>query len=264
MSFRNKVRSLVSCLAVAAALGFTPDALGKEEQASHAAPHPPALQWRFEGVFGSYDKAALQRGYKVYAQVCASCHSMDRVYFRNLEALGYSEAQIKTIAAQYTVKDGPNDEGEMFERPAKPSDRFPVPFPNRQAAMYANNGAYPPDMSLLAKARHGGADYIYGILTGFEDPPAGTTLLSGQHWNRYMPGHVIAMAPPLSDGLVAYEDGSPQTAAQYARDVAEFLAFVSEPHMEERKRAGIKVFLFLLVATGLMYGVKRKIWADAH
>lgn len=233
-------------------------------QAAEGGEKLPELHWSFDGVFGTYDRAALQRGYKVYSQVCSACHSMKRVYFRNLEALGYEDAQIKAIAANYTVMDGPNDEGEMFERPARPSDLIPSPFANDKAAAYANGGAIPPDMSLLADARAGGANYLYGILTGYTEPPEDATLLPGQYWNRYMPGHVIAMAPPLSDGMIAYEDGSPETVSQYAKDVSHFLAWASEPHMEERKRTGVKVFLFLLVFAGVAYAAKRKIWADAH
>jgi len=225
---------------------------------------PAEQQWSFEGVFGTYDRAALQRGYKVYSTVCASCHSMDRLYYRNLTGLGYTEAEVKAIAANYTVTDGPNDEGDMFERPALPSDRFVNPFANKKAAMYANNGALPPDMSLLVKARAGGADHIYAIITGYHDAPEGTNLLPGQYWNQYMPGHIIAMAPPLSDDQVAYEDGTPQTVSQYAKDVSQFLAWASEPQMEERKRTGLKAFLFLLVFAGVMYAVKRKVWANAH
>lgn len=225
---------------------------------------PPDIQWSFDGPTGTYDKAALQRGYKIYREVCAACHSMKRVAFRNLSALGYSEDQIKAIAAEYTVTDGPNDEGEMFDRPARPSDHFKSPYPNDNAAKSVNNGALPPDLSLITKARHGGADYIYGILTGYEDAPHGHALQPGQHWNKYMPGHVIAMAKPLSDGQVAYEDSTPQTVDQYARDVAHFLTWAAEPEMEARKRMGVKVILFLIVFAGMMYAVKRKIWAKVH
>jgi ubiquinol-cytochrome c reductase cytochrome c1 subunit len=225
---------------------------------------PPDIKWSFDGPFGTYDKAALQRGYKVYREVCSACHSMKRVAYRNLSALGYSEDQIKTIAAEYTVMDGPNDEGEMFERPARPSDHFKSPYPNDNAAKSVNNGALPPDLSLITKARHGGADYIYGLLVGYEDAPHGHALQPGQHWNKYMPGHVIAMAVPLSDGQVAYEDGTPQTVDQYARDVSHFLTWAAEPEMEARKRMGVKVILFLIVFAGMMYAVKRKIWAKVH
>lgn len=226
--------------------------------------HPPEQEWHFDGVTGTYDRAALQRGLKVYREVCAACHSLDRVYFRNLEALGYDANQVKNIAAEYTIEDGPNDEGDMFERPGLPSDAFKAPFPNPQAAKYANNGALPPDLSLIVKARHDGPNYLYGILTGYEAPPEGAGLLEGQYWNKYMPGHVIAMAPPLSDGIVAYEDEAPQTVDQYSRDVVEFLTWASDPYMEERKRTGIKVLIFLAVFAGLLYAVKRRLWSGLH
>ncbi len=225
---------------------------------------PPDQEWSFDGPFGEYDRAALQRGLKVYRQVCSACHGLDLLYYRNLEAMGYSEAQVKAIAAEYTVTDGPNDEGDMFERPARPSDNFVNPFLNDAAAKYANNGAMPPDMSLIAKARVGGANYIYGLLTGYEDAPAEKTLMQGQHWNKYMPGHIIAMAAPLSDDIVPYEDGTEQTTEQYARDVTHFLAWVADPYMEDRKKTGIKALLFLLVFAGIMYAVKKKTWSDLH
>jgi ubiquinol-cytochrome c reductase cytochrome b subunit len=230
--------------------------------AAEEAAAPPEQDWSFEGPFGTYDRGALQRGFQVYSQVCSACHSMKLLSYRNLRDLGYSEAQVKAIASQYTMTDGPNDEGEMFERPGKPSDRFVSPYPNDNAARYANNGALPPDLSLIAKARVHGPDYIYGILTGYEEAPEGETLAQGQYWNKYMPGHKIAMAPPLSDGVVAYEDGSDNTVRQYAKDVSAFLMWAAEPKLEVRKRTGIKVILFLLVFAGLMYAVKRKIWAD--
>ncbi len=224
----------------------------------------PNMDWSFEGMTGTYDRGALQRGFQIYREVCSSCHSMNRVYFRNLEALGYNEEEIKAFAAEAYITDGPNEEGEMFEREGKPSDAFPSPFPNKETAMYANNGAVPPDMSLLVKARHGGADYIYALLNGYEDAPAGVHLMPGQYYNKYMNGNVLAMAPPLMEGLISYEDGSPETMMQYAKDVATFLAWASEPQMEARKRVGFKALFFLFIFAGLMYGVKRKIWADAH
>jgi ubiquinol-cytochrome c reductase cytochrome c1 subunit len=223
---------------------------------------PPKMHWTFDGPFGYYDRASLQRGFQIYSQVCSGCHSMNRMHYRDIEALGYSEDQVKTIAAAKNVQDGPNDEGEMFERPGRPSDWFVSPFPNAKAAAYANNGAVPPDMSLLAKAREGGPSYIYGILTGYEQAPEGVKLLATQHWNKYMPGHVIAMPQPIAEGAVQYEDGSPQTLDQYAKDIATFLAWASEPHMEERKRTGIKVFLFLSIFAGVLYMAKRKVWQN--
>lgn len=231
---------------------------------AHAAPELEHQDWHFSGMFGTYDRAALQRGLKVYREVCSACHSLKRVAYRNLADLGYDEGQIKNIASQATVHAGPNDEGEMFDRPGLPSDHFVSPFPNDNAAKFANNGALPPDLSLIAKARHHGPDHIYGILTGYEAPPAGTALLPGQNWNKAMPGHIIAMAAPLSDGQVAYEDETPQTVEQYAHDVAQFLTWAADPNMESRKRTGIKVLIFLAVFASVMYGVKRRIWAKLH
>jgi ubiquinol-cytochrome c reductase cytochrome c1 subunit len=225
--------------------------------------HPlPNMDWSFEGPLGTYDRAALQRGFLVYKQVCSACHGLKKKYYRNLEALGYSEAQIKSIAAEYTVMDGPNDEGEMFERPARPSDKFKQPYANDKAAMYANNGALPVDLSLIVKARHGGADYVYGLLTGYTNPPEGFVLGQGQHYNKYKDGNIIAMANPLSDGQITYEDGTPQTLDQYAKDVTHFLAWAAEPELEERKQMGFKVILFLIAFAAVMYLVKRKIWED--
>jgi ubiquinol-cytochrome c reductase cytochrome c1 subunit len=230
-------------------------------QAAGDAPHIETQEWSFNGPLGTFDRGALQRGFQVYTQVCAACHSMKHLSYRNLSALGYNEAEIKAIAAQYTTMDGPDDEGEMFERPMKPSDKFKSPYENDNQGRYANNGALPPDLSLITKARVGGADYVYGLLTGYEEPPEGEVLASGQHWNTVMPGNKIAMAPPLSDDVVGYEDGSVTTKEQYARDVSTFLTWAAEPEMEERKRTGLKVILFLLAFTGIMYAVKKKVWA---
>ena len=234
--------------------------------AAHAAGgsvKPPKQEWHFSGMTGTYDKAAMQRGLKVYREVCAACHGLDRVYFRNLEALGYDEGQIKAIAADYTVIDGPNDEGDMFERPARLSDNFPNPYANKQAAVYAN-GAFPPDLSLMTKARANGSDYLVALLTGYEAPDHPEDVPEGKHWNKYFPGHVISMAPPLSDGQVSYEDGTPETLEQYAHDVTSFLTWVADPYMEDRKYTGIKVLLFLIIFAGIMYAYKKKIWADVH
>ena len=221
-------------------------------------------QWAFSGPFGTFDRAALQRGLKVYREVCAACHGMKRIAFRNLEDLGYDESQTKAIAAEYTVIDGPDDEGEMFERPARPSDRFPSPYANDNQAKSANNNALPPDLSLITKARPNGSDYLYAILTGYEEAPHGQELLEGQYYNKYMSGHIIAMPPPLSDDQVSYEDETPQTVEQYSKDVTEFLTWAAEPSMEDRKRMGIKVLIFLLVFAGVMYRIKKKVWANVH
>ncbi len=240
---------------------------GEDHAAAAGAHHSPTLpkqDWSFSGPFGTYDRASLQRGFQVYKQVCAACHSMDRVAYRNLTALGYSEDQTKAAAAEVTVMDGPNDEGEMFERPGRPSDHFKSPYANDNAAKANNNGALPPDLSLIVKARMGGPDYVYAILTGYEAAPAGAELAAGQHWNKYMAGNKIAMPAPLIEGAVAYEDGSPTTVSQYAHDVTQFLAWASEPEMEERKQTGLKAIIFLVIFAGLMYAVKRKIWAKVH
>lgn len=224
----------------------------------------PRMDWSFSGPFGTYDKAALQRGFQVYREVCANCHGLKRVAYRNLSALGYNEDQIKAIAVEKTISDGPNDAGEMFERPGRPSDRILSPFPNDKAAMAANNGALPPDLSLIVKARHGGADYVYGVLTGYAPAPEGVALSDTQYYNTAMAGHVISMPPPLSGGQVTYTDGTAGTRSQYAKDVAHFLAFAAEPEMEQRKRMGVKVILFLLAFAAVMYGVKREVWKNVH
>lgn len=230
--------------------------------AGDAAPLPHQ-HWHFSGYKGTYDQAAMQRGLKVYREVCSACHSLDLVSFRNFEALGYDEAQVKNIAAEYTVIDGPDDDGEMFERPARPSDRFPSPYPNKKAAVAAN-GAAPPDLSLIAKARHHGPDYVYALLTGYGPAEHGVEVPEGKYYNKYFAGHVISMAPPLMDGQVSYEDGSPETLEQYAYDIVNFLTWAADPYMEERKRTGIKVILFLLAFAGVMFAYKKKIWADQH
>ncbi len=257
---KNTRRVIGVLLALAGGVLFLPS-LARASSEGTEMVHQP---WSFEGPFGTFDRAALQRGYKVYREVCAGCHAMKRVAFRNLADLGYNEGQIKAIAAEYTYVDGPNDDGEMFERPGLPSDHFKSPFPNDNAAKAGNGGALPPDLSLIVKARHGGANYVYSILTGYEAPPAGRTLLSGQNWNKAMAGHVIAMAKPLSDGAVAFEDGTAQTVEQYAKDVSQFLTWASEPSMEDRKRTGAKTLLFLVIFAGVMYAIKRKVWSDAH
>lgn len=224
----------------------------------------PSQDWSFSGIFGAFDRAELQRGLQVYREVCAGCHSLKYVSYRNLEALGYNEDEIKAFAAEALVEDGPDDDGEMFERPGIPADYFPSPFPNAKAAAAANGGAIPPDLSLMAKARIGGPNYLYAILTGYGDPPAGFDLMEGLSYNAYFPGHQIAMAPPLFEDGVEFADGTPATVDQQAHDVTTFLMWAAEPKMEERKQTGIKVILFLIVFTALLYAVKRKVWADLH
>jgi ubiquinol-cytochrome c reductase cytochrome c1 subunit len=244
--------------------------LGINASAVAAEFDPPEVQdWSFSGVFGAYDKASLQRGFQVYQEVCAGCHSMKLVAYRNLSALGYSEKQVKAFAAQAEVTDGPNDDGEMFQRPGRPSDRFVPPFANEQAARAANNGAFPPDLSVLTKSRYKrlgweGADFVYAVLTGYQDPPKGVAMPEGMSYNPYFPNKRIAMPPPLTDDGVEFADGTKATVGQMAKDVTTFLTWAAEPEMEERKRLGIKVLLFLLVFTGLLFALKRKIWSDLH
>ena len=239
--------------------------LGGAARALEEAPEPPHQQWPFEGVFGTYDTAASQRGFQVYKEVCSVCHAVKHLAFRNLEEIGYTEDQVKGIAAQYQVTDGPNDEGQMFQRPARPSDPIPGPFPNDQAARAANNGALPPDLSLITKAREGGPDYVYAILTGFKDPPAGFKVNEGMYYNQYFAGHQIKMPPPLSQtDQLKYADGTQATVPQMSHDVVSFLSWAAEPNLNERHRIGFKVILFLIIATGVFYAAKRKIWSRIH
>ncbi|MDI1228235.1 MAG: cytochrome c1 [bacterium] len=252
------MKKTLSMLAVAAVISAANPALASEGA------EPPHQKWPHQGAFGTYDKAALQRGFQVYKEVCSSCHSMHLLSYRDLTQLGYSPDQVKTVAAEYQIPDGPNDEGEMFERAGRPADRFKSPFPNDKAARAANGGALPPDMSLLSKAREHGDDYIYGILTGYEEKPAGFDLMPGLNYNKYFPGHQIAMAKPLSEGQVTFGDGTANTLEQQARDVTQFLAWASEPHMEQRKGMGLKVMIFMLAFCGIILAAKRKLWADIH
>ena len=224
----------------------------------------PKREWSFQGIFGTYDRAAMQRGLQIYKEVCAGCHSLNQIYFGNLTDLGYAEAQVKAFAAEYEVQDGPNDEGEMYTRPALPSDRFVKPFPNDNAARAGNNGALPPDLSLMVEARIGGPNYLYALLTGYGEPPAGQDLMEGMSYNNYFPGHQIAMPNMLFDGSVVYTDGTEATVEQIAWDVTNFLAWASEPNLEARLETGRGVILYLLIFAGLLYAVKRKIWAKVH
>jgi len=227
----------------------------------------PALEhqsWPWLGVFGKYDQAQLKRGFQVYHDVCSNCHSLKLVAYRNLAALGFSEDEIKTLAAEKSVKDGPNDAGEMFDRPARPADRFVPPFANDNAARSANNGALPPDLSLMTKARKGGPDYVYAILTGFKDAPEGFTVADGMYYNEVFAGHQIGMPPPLSDDVVTYADGTKATLDQEAKDIVSFLNWTAEPELDVRHSLGIKVLGFLLVLTALFYALKRKIWSDVE
>ena len=273
--------------AVVVALGLAGPVQAAEEAAAAHGPVVERQSWTFAGPFGKFDKGQLQRGYKVYKEVCSACHSMKYVSFRNLAeegGPGFTADQAKALASGYKVQDGPNDSGDMFERAGRLSDRFPSPFPNEQAARAANGGAYPPDMSLLAKARavhrgfpwfvfdaftqyqEYGPDYIYSLLLGYKDAPKGHECGPGLNYNTsFIAGSCIAMPQPISDGQVTYDDGTPGTLQNYARDVSAFLMWAAEPKLEERKRVGLKVMLFLVVFAGLLYYTKQKVWKDiAH
>ena len=238
-----------------------------QEASTPALPKPG---WSFNGPFGTFDRGALQRGLQVYNEVCSNCHSLKLVSYDDLGpngpagGIGLTEEQVKAFAGQKQVTDGPNDQGDMFQRPARPSDHFVPPYPNDQANRAAHNGALPPDQSLIIKAREGGADYVYAILTGYRDAPANEKLPEGMNYNLYFPGNHIAMPPPLSDDVVTYSDGTKATVQQEAHDVVTFLTWAAEPSMEDRKRTGAKVLIFLLVMTGILYAAKRKIWAQVH
>lgn len=279
-SFRLALAGLAAGLSLSLAIGAA--------QAAGDRVVPPALSWSFSGPFGTFDRAQLQRGFKVYKEVCASCHSMQLLRFRNLSQPGgpeFTHGQVTALAATYQITDGPNDQGEMFQRPGRPADTFPSPFANEQAARAANGGAYPPDFSVIAKARtyergfpkfifdiftqyqEQGPDYLHALLTGYTDPPAGMTLLPGQNYNTYMPGHLLAMPKPLSDGQVEFPKGAdgkpqvPETVDQYARDVSAFLVWAAEPHMEERKRIAFWFMPFLVILASLLFYTKKKVWS---
>jgi ubiquinol-cytochrome c reductase cytochrome b/c1 subunit len=252
-------------------------ALGCHAAAAAESETPPHVRWSFAGPFGLYDEAQLQRGFKVYHDVCQNCHGINLLAFRNLAdpgGPGFSVPQATAIAAQYQVTDGPNDQGDMFQRAGRLADYIPPPFPNEQAARAANGGAAPPDLSVMVKSRGngleylwgmGGPDYVYGILNGFRDKaPEGFNLPQGKYYNVYFDGHAISMPPPLADNTVKFQDGTPGNLPQEAHDVVTFLTWAAEPYMEDRKQTGAKSILFLLVMTGVLYGAKRKVWKDLH
>jgi ubiquinol-cytochrome c reductase cytochrome b/c1 subunit len=272
-------------LALAAAAVLLPLSAVAQE-VSHEPEIPPHVNWTFAGPFGSFDEAQLQRGFKVYREVCHACHSIKFLHFRNLAEVGgpgFSEAQAETVAAEYKIQDGPNDQGEMFERPGRLADAIPWNFPNEQAARAALGGVLPPDMSVIAKARtyergfpwfifdaftqyqEQGPDYIHALMLGYRPTPAGFKLPSPtSQYNIYFPGRAIGMPPPLTDGRVTYDDGSPETVDQYAKDVTAFLMWVAEPHLVARKRIGFQVMIFLLVLAGLLYFTKKKVWKEVE
>lgn len=275
-----KTKSIIGALLVSILFAAAPAAA----QEGHAIPEIKKEAWSFAGPFGTYDRNQLQRGFQVFKEVCSSCHSARLMAFRNLSEPGgpeFTEGQVKALAAEYEIADA---EAEGGKRPGVAADRWPSPFTNDQEARDANGGALPPDFSVLAKARgttqpfpwwilnyftayaEGGPDYIHALLNGYVDPaPEGAEVPEGKHYNTYFPGHFLGMAPPLSDGAITYEAGEtgsvPLTVDQYSRDVASFMMWMAEPHLVARKEAGFQVIAFLLVFAGLMYLVKRKIWA---
>jgi ubiquinol-cytochrome c reductase cytochrome b/c1 subunit len=276
MMMKRTVLALTLATSAVAALALP--AMAEEQVA------PPRLSWSFAGPFGKYDPAQLQRGFKIYREVCSACHSIQMLAFRNLAdpgGPGFSEAQAAAVAAEFKVKDL-DDQGNPIERPGRPADTFPPPFANELAAKAANGGTAPPDMSTLAKARtysrgfpwfifdaftqyqEHGPDYIAALLKGYEDPPKGFQLPQGGNYNRYFPGHNIAMPPPLQAGQVTFDDGAPQTMDQYSRDIAAFLMWAAEPHLVQRKRIGFQAMIFLIVLAGLMYFTKKKVWSAVH
>jgi len=282
---RTMYRNLLTLVAAGSMLALSSSAFSADEGGAHGAVQPPRQSWSFAGPFGKYDEAQLQRGFKVYKEVCSACHSLDYLSFRNLSEAGgpgFSAAQAAQVAKEYKIKDGPNDSGEMFEREGRLADHFPSPFPNEQAARAANGGAAPPDLSVIAKARtyergfpwfvfdiftqyqEQGPDYIAALLHGYEEAPKGFQLPPGAHYNRYFPGHALGMPPPLSKDQVTFDDGTPATVEQMAKDVAAFLMWTAEPHMTARKRIGFQVMIFLIVLSGLLYFTKKKVWASVH
>ena len=221
-------------------------------------------EWSFSGPLGTFDKASMQRGFQVYREVCAGCHSLEYVAFRNLADLGYNEAEIKAIAAEYEVQDGPDEDGEMFMRPARPADRFPSPYANDNQARANNNGALPPDLSLIAKARAYGPDYLYSLLTGYVEAPSSVSVPEGMYYNDAYPGNLIAMPQPLYGDDVTYADGADASIEGSAADLTQFLMWAAEPKMEARKRIGVAVVFFLSIFVVLSVMAKRRVWADLH
>ncbi len=274
------VATLAAALICALAVTVAPS-LAQEH--SHEAPSPPALKWSFAGPFGKYDEGQLQRGFKIYKEVCANCHSMDLLAIGSLAepgGPGFSEAQVAALAAEYKIKDV-DDKGEPVERAGRPADHFPAPFANTLAAAAAYSVA-PPDMSTLAKARgyqrgfpwfvfdvftqyqEQGPDYIAALLKGYMKAPKDFKVPAGGNYNEYFPGHVTAMPKPLANGQVSYDDGSPQTLDQYSKDVSAFLMWAAEPKLVQRKRIGFQVIIFLIVLSGLLYFTKKKVWSAVH
>ncbi|EIM23525.1 hypothetical protein E3Q22_01027 [Wallemia mellicola] len=223
--------------------------------------HAPHFPWSHNGYLDSFDHNSIRRGYQVYREVCSSCHSLDRIAWRNLVAVSHTSDEARAMAEEVEYTDGPNDQGESFQRPGKLADYMPAPYPNEEASRAANGGALPPDLSLMVKARHGGADYIMALLTGYQDPPAGISVAEGMNFNPYFPGGQIAMGRVLFDGLVEYDDGTPATTTQMAKDVSTFLSWASEPEHDDRKKMGMQAVIVLSAMTAISLYVKRLKWS---
>nr|XP_057911438.1 cytochrome c1, heme protein, mitochondrial [Doryrhamphus excisus] len=235
--------------------------LHQSVKASDLELHPPNYPWSHAGPLSSLDHASIRRGYQVYKQVCSACHSMEYLAFRNLVGVSHTEDEVKAIAEEVEVVDGPDETGEMFTRPGKPSDYFPKPYPNPEAARAANNGALPPDLSYIVNARHGGEDYVFSLLTGYCEPPAGVTVREGLYYNPYFPGQAIGMAPPIYNEILEYDDGTPATMSQVAKDVCTFLRWAAEPEHDQRKRMGLKLLMGSAILVPLIYYMKRHRWS---
>lgn len=239
-------------------------AVATSAQASGDVKHPKQSNWAFDGVFGKFDTLSIQRGLQVYREVCSACHGLKRVPFRRLTEVGFSPEEVKALAAEYSVMDGPDDEGEMFERAAKPSDKFLGPYANENQGRAMNNGALPPDLSLIIKARSGGANYVYSLLTGYDEKPEHghhVELLPGQYYNPYFPGGKLSMPRPLNDGQVDYQDATEASTEQMAKDVVNYLQWAAEPEMQDRKQMGLRVLVFLSIMTAFFYAATKNVWA---
>ncbi len=258
---RRALAATAMAAAMASSLAVSPGRADGGER-----PELPSPLWSFSGILGRYDQAALRRGFLVYMDACSGCHSLRHVAYRDLSALGvgFTPENIKALAAQFKVEDGPNEEGKMVRRPARPADRIVSRFANKQAAQHANKGMYPPDLSLITKARRDGTDYLYAFLIGYEEAPAGARLTPGMHFNRYAPGQQTGMEAVLEDDLVEFDDGTPATVTQMARDVTEFLAWAADPHREIRHSIGSRVVVFLFLLTLMLIALKREVWAHLH
>lgn len=256
---RPTMRPLASLLAGCMAVGLLggPAVAAEENPMTHQS-------WSFNRIFGTFDLAAAQRGYSIYSKVCSNCHSMQLLHYRDLSGIGLNEPEIKAVAATFTVPQGTDDQGAPKDGPATPASQFRSPFANEKAARAANNGALPPDLSLIVNAREGGADYIYSLMTGYEPAPDGFKMQDGMYYNKMYTGHQIGMPQPLQDGTVDFTDGTGNTLDQEAHDVVTFLAWAANPELVERKQMGVRVILFLVFMTGLTYAVKRKVWSDVH